>query len=484
MNNQKSAPLFDAIVDYNKRRPSYFCIPGHRYEKGINPMWRDIVGDAIFSFDLTETPLTDDLHHASGPIMEAEKLAAELWGADYTHFLVNGSTSGNQAMIITVTHGGGKVAIPRNAHKSALMGLIIGGGNPVYIMPELEQEWGLHGGITPNAVEKMFEENPDCKGVMIVSPTYYGIVSDIKGIADVCHKNGAILMVDEAHGAHCYFSDKLPKGALELGADMCVQSIHKVSGSLTQSSMLHVKSDKIKKSRLESNLTLLQSTSPSYLLMTSLDVARQDMAMHGKEMIDKAVSLAIDARDRINAIPGMTCAGKELIGRAGIYDYDITRLVVSADDIGITGFDLKKTLFFDYNIDMELADHRNTLAIVTFANEKVDLDRLVDALKDIASNNQDGTLLPLAKKLPTQPEYVLSPRQAYFADRERIPWVDAKGRIAAELIAPYPPGIPVIYPGECMSEEVWEYIEAFRQRNGHLHGPSDATLSTYVVVKE
>jgi ornithine decarboxylase len=217
--------------------------------------------------------------------------------------------------------------------------------------------------------------------------------------------------------------------------------------------------------------------------MTSLDVARQDMAMRGKEMIDKAAALAIDARDRINAIPGMTCAGKELIGRAGIYDYDITRLVVSADDIGITGFDLKEILFSDYNVDMELADYRNALAIVTFANEKEDLDRLINALVDIAGQNQEGTLLPLAKKLPEQPEYVLSPRQAYFADRERIPWMDAKGRVVAEMIAPYPPGIPVIYPGERMSEEIWEYVEAFRQRNGHLHGPSDKKLSTYVVVK-
>ena len=483
MDDQNRTPLFDAIVEYNKRKPSYFRVPGHRYEKGISPILREAFGDAIFSFDLTETPLLDDLHHASGPIMEAEQLAAELWGADYTHFLVNGSTCGNEAMIITVTHGGGKVAIPRNAHKSVLMGLILGGGNPVYIMPELEPEWGLHGGITPEAVEEMFRSNPDCKGVMVVSPTYYGIASDIKGIADVCHSHGAILMVDEAHGAHCYFSDLLPKGALELGADICVQSIHKVTGSFTQSSMLHVKSDRIKKSRLESNLTVVQSTSPSYLLMTSLDVARHDIAMRGKEMIDKAAALAMDARERINAIPGMTCAGKELIGRAGIYDYDITRLVVSADDIGITGFDIKKMLFFDYNVDMELADHRNALAIVTFANEKEDLDRLVEALQDIAEKNQDGTLLPLAKKLPPQPEYVLSPRQAYFSDRERVPWVDAKGRVAAEMIAPYPPGIPVIYPGERMSDEVWDYVEAFRQRNGHLHGPSDTKLSTFVVVR-
>ncbi|HHX92920.1 MAG TPA: aminotransferase class V-fold PLP-dependent enzyme [Clostridiales bacterium] len=483
MNNQNRTPLFDALVEYNRRKPAYFRVPGHRYENGINPILLEAVGDAVFSFDLTETPLLDDLHNATGPIREAEQLAADLWGADYTHFLVNGTTCGNEAMILTALHGGGTVAVPRNAHKSALMGLILSGGNPAYIMPELEEEWGLHGGVHPDTVEEVFRIHPDCKGVLIVSPTYYGIASDLKSIAEICHRHDAILMVDEAHGAHCYFSDDFPKGALELGADVCVQSIHKVAGSLTQSSMLHVKSDRIKKSRMDSNLTLVQSTSPSYLLMLSLDMARHDIARRGKQMIDRAAALAANARERINAIPGMACAGRELIGKAAIFDYDVTRLIVSANAIGITGFDLQKMLFSEYNIDMELANYRNVLGIVTFANEQENLDVLVDALADIAHKHRDGSPLPPAEKLPPQPEYVLSPRNAYFSDRERIPWVDAKGRIASEMIAPYPPGIPVIYPGERVSEEVWDYVEAFRQRNGHLHGPSDAKLSTFVVVR-
>ena len=182
--DQKRMPLFEAILEYNEKNPAFFHIPGHRYERGINPAWREKVGDEIFKFDLSETPLTDDLHHASGPIKEAEQLAAELWGADYTHFLVNGSTCGNQAMVVTASHGGAKIAIPRNAHKSVLMGLIIGGGKPVYIMPQIEPEWGLHGGITPGQVEEMFRQNPDCKGVLVVSPTYYGITSDLEGILE------------------------------------------------------------------------------------------------------------------------------------------------------------------------------------------------------------------------------------------------------------------------------------------------------------
>jgi len=484
MKNQNQTPLFDAICEYNRRKPAYFRIPGHRYERGINQKWRDKVGDAIFGFDLTETPLTDDLHHAGGPIKEAENLASELWGSDYTHFLVNGTTCGNESMIITTAHEGETVCVPRNAHKSALYGLTLGGAKPIYIMPQIEEEWVLHGGISPDQAEKMFTEHPECKGLMVVSPSYYGIASDIEGLAKVCHKHNAILMVDEAHGAHCYFSDKLPKGAIQAGADMCAQSIHKVTGSFTQSSMIHVKSNLVDRNLLENNLMLLQSTSPSYVLMTSLDMARHEMAMHGSAMIDRAVDLANAARKQLNEIKGVACAGKELIGRAGIAALDETRMIISAAKIGITGFALKKLLFDTYDIDVELADYRNVVAIVTYANEKEDLDRLVAAMKDIAAKNCDGQPLPYAEPLPTQPEYVVSPRQAYFAEKEIVSWKESIGRVAAEMIAPYPPGIPVIYQGERMSEEVWNYVEAFRQRKGHMHGPADAELNTFKVLKE
>lgn len=480
--NQNLTPLFSAIKEYNRRRPAYFCIPGHRYENGIDPLFQDAVGDGIFGFDLTETPLTDDLHNASGAIREAEELAADLWGADYTHFLINGTTCGNQAAIITISGGGRKIAIPRNAHKSALMGLIIGGGRPVYITPDFEPDWGLHGGITPDQVAEMFAVNPDCQGVMIVSPTYFGIVSDIKGIAEVCHQHGAVLIVDEAHGAHCYFSDKLPAGSLEAGADIVIQSIHKVAGSFGQSSMIHVKSNLVDRKQLEANLHLVQSTSPSYILMTSLDMARHDLALRGGQMVDKALELARDARHQINRLPGIACAGREIIGKAGIYDLDETRLTISAAEIGLTGFDLQEMLFEEYNINMEQANYHDTLAIVTFANQKNDLDRLVTALSSVSAKYADGPPLPQAAALPACPEYVISPRDAYFAPKKRISWKDCRGRISGEMIAPYPPGIPVIYNGERISDEVWEFLTEYKSANGHLQGPSDPTLDTVLVI--
>ncbi|MBQ3579262.1 MAG: aminotransferase class I/II-fold pyridoxal phosphate-dependent enzyme [Firmicutes bacterium] len=484
MLDQNKTPLFDAIMYYDSKRPAYFRIPGHRYEKGINPRWREVVGDKIFGFDLTETPIVDDLHNASGAIKDAQDLAAELWGADYTHFLVNGSTCGNQVAVITTAVNGEKVCIPRNAHKSALMGLILGGARPVYIAPYIEDEWGLQGGITAEQAEKMFEENPDCKGLMVVSPSYYGITSNIAELARVCHSHGAILMVDEAHGAHCYFSDKLPGGAIAQGADIAVQSIHKVTGSFTQSSMIHVKSELVDKAQLEANLHLVQSTSPSYVLMTSLDMARHYMATEGVMMIDRALELARDARERINSIPGMRCATKEdLEGKAGIYKLDETRLTISAARLGLTGFALKEMLFNDYNVDLELADYRNVLAIVTFANEKEDLDRLVEALADIAKKYESGSPLPPARRLPAQPEFVITPREAYFSkNKRRIAWSDCRGHVMAEYIAPYPPGIPLIYQGERMSDDVWEYLEEVRARKGHIHGPSDVSLETVLVV--
>jgi len=483
--DQNKTPLFDAIMEYSGRKPAYFRIPGHRFEKGINPKWREVVGDSIFSFDLTETPLCDDLHNASGAIKEAEDLASDLWGSDYTHFLVNGSTCGNQVAVMTTAFEGQKICIPRNAHKSALMGLILGGAKPVYIAPYIEEKWGLQGGITAEQAEKMFEENPDCRGLMVVSPSYYGVTSDIKALAEVCHKHNAVLLVDEAHGAHCYFSDKLPGGAIALGADIAVQSIHKVTGSFTQSSMIHVKSTRVHRSKLEANLHLVQSTSPSYVLMTSLDMARHYMATEGQMMIDRALELAKDAREKINNIPGVACATKaDLEGKAGIYKLDETRLTISAAEIGVTGFDLKSMLFNEYNCDVELSDYRNVLAIVTFANEKEDLDRLVNALCDIAKRFANGSPLPPARMLPPQPEFVITPRQAYAGDKTRIKWEECVGRVMAEYIAPYPPGIPLIYQGERMSQEVWDYVNDIKRRKGHIHGPSDASIDTILVIEE
>lgn len=488
--DQNRTPLLDAIVEYTRQRPAYFKIPGHRYEKGISPRWRKWTGDGIFQFDLTEAEGLDDLHCPEGVIKEAQELAAEVFHARATYFLVNGTTCGNEAMVLTCAGPGDKIMVPRNAHKSVLMGLILSGAEPVYLMPRFDEKTGLCGSIVPEEVEKGFQRYPDCKGVFLVSPTYYGVCSDLRTISEICHRYNRILMVDEAHGGHLYFGDKknaaehLPQGAILQGADICAQSMHKVTGSLTQSSLLHVGSERIDRGRLEANLHMVQSTSPSYLLMTSLDAARYELALHGGEMIGRALRMAEDARKKINRIPGMVCYGKD-IKNAAVFDLDTTRLVISASELGITGFELADRLYEEYRVGLELADEKNTVAVVTYANEPEDMDRLVSALKNISRESADRRYDAVEKlPLPGIPEYVLSPRRAYFSKKERICWEDAPGKIAGEALIPYPPGIPLVNPGERITMEVWEYMEYYKKKQLHFHGPSDPDLNTIQIIPE
>lgn len=504
--DQNRTPLLDAIVEYTKERPAYFKIPGHRYERGISPRWRQWTGDGIFRFDLTEAEGLDDLHCPQGVIREAQELAAEVFHARATYFLVNGTTCGNEAMVLTCAGEGEKIMVPRNAHKSVLMGLILSGAEPVYLMPRFDPKSGLCGSIAPEDVEEGFRSHPDCKGVFLVSPTYYGVCSDIGKISEICHRHGGILMVDEAHGGHLYFGDRdrgtadLPQGAILQGADLCAQSMHKVTGSLTQSSLLHVGSDRIDRGRLEANLHIVQSTSPSYLLMTSLDAARYELALHGKEMLGRTLRLAEDARRKINRIPGMICYGKEIRGE-DIFELDTTRLVISADELGITGFELADQLYEKYKVGLELADWKNAVAVVTYANEEEELGRLTDALEDISfrygerrkcRESREQNIREAADSLkknentvlPSIPEYVMSPRQAYFSEKVRIRWEDARGKIAGEALIPYPPGIPLVNPGERISGEIWEYMEVYRRKKLHFHGPSDTSLDTIQIIPE
>ena len=475
--NQRETPLFDAVMNYLDKSPAYFRIPGHRFEKGINKKWIDIAGGNIFRMDLTETPLLDDLHNPGGPILEAELLASELFGSEKTFFLVNGTTCGNEAMILSLCCGGGEIIIPRNAHKSVLAGLILSGGTPVFVSPEYSKEAGVPAGVAVSSIEKAIADHPWAKGVFLVSPTYHGLCSDISASAELCRRQGVPLVVDEAHGAHCYFSPHLPGGALTLGADACIQSIHKVTGSLTQSSMLHIASKRISEEAVAKALHLVQSTSPSYLLMVSLDLARQDLALRGREMADKALDLAGRAREEIGKISGINCYGRELAGNSGIFEMDPTRLIISARDLGISGFELKKVLFEEYRVDTEMADWYTLLGIVTYANEREDLERLTGALKDISNTRRGGKPLSPPAPFPARPPQILSPRQAFYSLSRVIPWKEAKGKVSTEMIAPYPPGIPAVYPGEEITGEIWDYLEEYRKEKRHLHGPSDPELA-------
>lgn len=484
MMDQNKTPLLDAIGEFIHTQPAYFRIPGHRLDRGISKRWTKEVGEQIFAYDVTETPYTDDLHQAQGAIKEAQQLLSELYHTDRSYFLVNGSTCGNEAMILAGAMEGQEIMIARNAHKSAMMGLIISGARPVYVGPKVLNDWGIQGGITPEDVDACFQEHPDCKALFMVSPSYYGITSNLRRIAEVCHSHGAMLLVDEAHGGHVYFHEELPHGAIEQGADMCVQSMHKVTGALTQSSVLHVHSKLVDLDRVNSALHIVQSTSPNYLLMTSLDCARYELAMHGRQMMQDALKLADYAREEIRKIQGFDCMGTEITGMEGVAGVDRTRLVITAKELGFTGFDLEECLFREYQVNMELADYENVLAIITYANTREEIDRLINACRDLSEKVRNDTCVinkswekkqnPMLTRLPEQ---IMTPRQAYFAKTMQIPWEDAVGRIAGEMVAPYPPGIPILYAGERITREVWEYLEQFRRDGRHMHGAENGRIT-------
>lgn len=480
---QQKTPILDAIEKLIETKPAYFRIPGHRLDKGISEKWTSKVGTKIFAYDVTETPYTDDLHSPEGAILEAQRLYADLYHVDESFLLVNGTTCGNEAMILSAALEQEEILVARNAHKSAMMGFILSGAKPVYIMPEIIDDWGLQGGISPGKVEKAFQEHPKAKALFLVSPSYYGITSDLEEIAGICHAHQAILLVDEAHGGHVYFHNELPVGAMAAGADMCVHSMHKVTGALTQSSVLHINGKRVNREKVAKNLHLVQSTSPNYLLMTSLDCARYELAKAGKEMMQQALDLAAYAREQINQTDGFACLTKDM---QQWKELDLTRLVISAKELGLTGYQLEEILFERYHVNVELSDYQNVLAIVTCANTKDDMDRLIHACKEISSDNKDrkkeSSAFDHMLAFPPIPEQVMTPRQAYFANTVEIPWEKAIGKVSGEMIAPYPPGIPVIYPGERITREIWDYLQSFKEDNRHIHGSKDGKLESVLVI--
>lgn len=479
---QEETPLVDALKKYQENRPAYFCIPGHRFERGVSRRWLSEEECGFLQYDLTEATGLDDLHQPSGVILKAQTLMAELYDARRSFFLVNGSTCGNEAMILSALREGEKILVPRNVHKSVLEGIILAGAKPVYMMPEWMDGEGICGGVLWQTVEKKLREHPDCRAVFLVSPTYYGITSNLKKIADICHENETLLLVDEAHGGHLYFSDQLPEGALTAGADMCVQSFHKITGALTQSSVLHIGTGRINERLVERALKLVQSTSPSYLLMASLDAARYELAVRGKAMMDRALRLSRMLREGIRQIPGMSCMDTGMIGRYGVQGIDGTRLVIRCRNC--SGYELKRRLMDKHRIELELADEKNVLAIITHANTAEDIERFLDGLTEIAQEvlrydyREEGL-----SGLP-EAEMVLTPREAYFSVTRSVPWEMARGKIAGEMIAPYPPGIPLVYPGERLSDAVWDTVDGFRRRGCHFHGPSDDSLSMFEIIEK
>ncbi|MGL5062533.1 MAG: aminotransferase class I/II-fold pyridoxal phosphate-dependent enzyme, partial [Microcoleus sp.] len=426
-NPQLKTPLLDALQNCANRSNSPFYAPGHKRGRGIPQSLVELWGAQVFRSDLPELPELDNLFNPEAAIAQAQQLAAAAFGADRTWFLANGSTCGIIAAILAVCHPGDKIILPRNIHQSAISGLILSGAIPIWIEPEYDRDWDIAHCITPESVAAALQQHPDAKAVMVVYPTYHGACGNLRAIAQITHQYNIPLLTDEAHGAHFNFHPELPATALSSGADLTVQSIHKTLSAMTQASMLHVQGDRIDIHRLNQALQLVQSTSPSYLLLASLDAARQQIALQGKQLIDRTLMLAETGRSGLSKIPGLSVL--EPLNIPGFADLDRTRLTVKVSGLGITGFAADEILHDRFGVTAELPLPQHLTFIISLGNTELDIQNLLQAFTILGSNKQQETR---AKKqhfshLPPSPPSPLStsspplsPREAFFSPTETV----------------------------------------------------------------
>ena len=485
--SQHKTPYFDALRDYVDSGTRSFHTPGHKQGVGMHKRLRDFIGDNVLSIDLTQIRGLDDLNQPEGAILEAMRLAALAYGADYSYFLVNGSTAGNQAMLMTALRPDDAVLLPRNSHKSATSALIMSATRPIYMAPEVDHDLHVDHAVTPQTVERALDDHPEAKAVFITSPTYYGATADLKAIERLVHGRGKLLLVDEAWGPHLHFHPELPPSATSIGADACVNSTHKLLAGMSQASMLHTVGPRIDQGRLRSTLRIFQSTSPQLVLLASLDVCRMQMATEGKALLTKALVLARDVRTRLNEIRGVYCMGPDQIGKPGIAGYDETRIVITVKDLGYTGYEAEQILRLRYNVQVELADLFNVVALVTLGDTKESTDALVNAVRELAREDRpidiysptgvlDKRLKRGSYKIPPIPELVVTPREAFIRDYVEVPFKKSAGRVCAEVVTPYPPGIPILCPGERITQEAIEYLRLELKAGVHIQGPVDKKL--------
>ena len=485
--DQQKTPIFSTLKDvYAGRDITPFHVPGHKRGKGVDREYHEFMGNGIFSIDVTIFKMVDGLHQPKSCIKEAQELVADAYGVKKSFFAVNGTSGAIQTMIMTVVNSGEKILVPRNAHKSVSAGITLSGAIPVYMNPEIDENLGIAHGVKPQTVETMLKQHPDIKAVLLINPTYYGIATDLKKITDIVHSYDIPIIVDEAHGPHLHFHDDLPVSAVDVGVDMCAQSTHKILGALTQMSLLHVNSDRIDVNRVQQILSLLHTTSPSYPLMASLDCARRQIATEGRELLDRTIKLANYLRAEINRIPGMYSFGKEILGREGIFAFDPTKITISAKEMGITGFELETLLVDDYNIQMELSDFYNVLGLITIGDTEESIEILLAALKDISNRfyEQGRKIDRELLKMPAIPELVLIPREAFYSEKNRVLFEESEGKISGEMIMAYPPGIPIIVPGERITRETIDYIYDLKDAKLHIQGMEDPDLIHINVIEE
>ena len=482
--DQSQTPLFSGLLKHIERDPIQFHIPGHKKGQGMNPEFREFIGNNALNIDLINIAPLDDLHHPKGMILEAEKLAASAFGADVTFFSVQGTSGAIMTMIMAVCGPGDKIIVPRNIHKSVMSAIIFSGAIPIFVHPVMDKRLGISHGVTTDSVRTALTRHPDAKGVLIINPTYFGVTADLAGIVEVAHQFEIPVLVDEAHGVHIHFHEDLPMSAMQAGADMAATSVHKLGGSLTQTSVLNVREGLVSANRVKSVISMLTTTSTSYILLASLDTARKHLATYGYDLAQQAIELSEFARHELNQIPGIYCVGKEILGGPATFSMDPTKLIIHVKGLGVTGHDVEVWLREHYRIEVELSDLYNILCIVTPGDSDQSIAILIEAMRHLSREFYlKSSIQSVEVTLPEIPALALTPRDAFYSETEIIPLLEAQDRIIAEFIMIYPPGIPVFLPGEIITQENIDYIQQNLEVGLPVQGPEDESIRTIRVIK-
>jgi arginine/lysine/ornithine decarboxylase len=481
---QSDTPLFTQLLRHLANQPLPFHIPGHKQGKGVDPEFYQYLGQPPFSLDQINIEPLDDLHHPEHVIKQAQELAAAAFCAEQTFFSVQGTTSAIQAMILSSCQPGDTLLLPRNIHQSVLSAMILADVTPVFLYPEIDPHLGIAHAITPAQVQAALDQHPESRALFLIHPTYYGTASDLPSIVQIAHARQIPVLVDEAHGALNAFHEKLPPSAMEVGADLAATSMHKLGGSLTQSSLLNLQGNLIDPQQVQSRLNLLMTTSTSYLLLASLDTQRRYLALHGHEAITRLLQLAQEARQKIDQIPGLSCFAPSTLPQGSIAAWDPSKLLIRVEELSITGHDAEQWLRESHHLEVELSDLHHFLCLITLGDDEESIDHLVTALKDLADTFFDPKQKGLGTQaIPVYPELALTPRAAYF-HRSVVnkPLTQASGHVIAEPIIVYPPGIPLLLPGERITSDIVDYIGQHLAAGLPVKGTHDPQVETVRVI--
>lgn len=478
--DQNKAPIYEALQKFRQMRVVPFDVPGHKHGRG-NPELTQFLGEQCVRVDVNSMKPLDNLCHPISVIREAEQLTADAFGTANAFLMVGGTTSSVQTMVLSVCKRGDKIILPRNVHRSVINALVLCGAVPVYVNPDVDKRLGISLGMKREQVARAIEKHPDAVAVLVNNPTYYGICSDLRAIVKMAHDAGMYCLADEAHGTHFYFGENMPVSAMEAGADMAAVSMHKSGGSLTQSSLL-LTGPNINPGHVRQIINLTQTTSGSYLLMSSLDISRRNLALRGKEVFAKVAAMAHYGREEINAIGGYYAFGEELINGDSVFDFDPTKLSVHTRDIGLAGIEVYDILRDEYDIQIEFGDIGNILAYLSIGDRPQDLERLVSALAEIHRRYQKDSSGLFSQEY-IDPEVVISPQEAFYADKKSVPLEESIGLVCSEFVMCYPPGIPILAPGERITKGILEYIQYAKEKGCSMTGPEDPEILKINVLK-